>query len=986
MLRFRDILKERQESTQTSLYSALDEMQKVANGGFSALLGQTHKSYNGGPHCANIEAHLDRAVPYHLKQQFSSTEIFLLLSSILVHDIGKIFSNKGDDHSKESCLKILKNWPQIKIPEDLVQWLAVLVCSHTWKNPNPPTECQYRGNQCVLCGKSGGQPYSQLSCKDYYQEDLVRLEWLGALLRLGDEVDHQKERSIKPWVLKEGEETSWRYLINSVIFDTVGECIKLKTLNLDRWNKENKGYLKEALEKINNVLRGWKSPLAEMGLNFSQSFLEVSLPKPALYKASDIDDKNRKNRIEPRLDNPALLEHIKDAMQRLDNAVILKEGFFSWEDLAEESRLGNVTVSKLAAERLRSIQTTGDLPDLKLSDLGTIVISERGWMLKNNLKTNRRTALSGSMGYSHEKTPKVIYTGIEKLDELLCPNKERKRLGLYKGGFYAPVTIKSGKWMAPIIAIEGSSAEGKTTLSLQIGCNLVRRKKGWTCIYYSLEKNPESIIKLLDGRNYFLEKNANQDDAKENIIKDAVKKSIINLEKNSWYELNKEKIKNKLILARLSPRPAIKIKNITENVFEQRYSELKQSLEWARSKKKKIFYFIDSLTAFSNESLSRVQAYRLLSLFEMAETPVIITLERRRGMDADKELPYYDYTRYIADIVIRLDHEYVENYYKQTIEVAKTRYNRHILGKHLLKIKSPRSEGTGEYDNRNGIVVYHSIHHHIVQSRSERRRGRNMLLDIPAAQLPVGEPEGGKKSIASQTIKSDTCIVISGPLGGHKFAMGVNLLLRTKKTRAEKKKLIVSFAEEREIKLKDVALLKQMKLWRDKLKPQDQPKLKSPNMKVWEQHFGDEKYNYITLLNFRLGNIMPEEFLHIFECYLDKNKGEIDSLLFTDTAQLRTRFSLLNKEPLFLPAVVDLIKSQGLFSIFIDVMENNKPNASLMAAADCRIYIEKRTMKSKLSNYIRIENVRGKDYDQDRRLISAKLLKDKHYILKIEKI
>jgi hypothetical protein len=98
---------------------------------------------------------------------------------------------------------------------------------------------------------------------------------------------------------------------------------------------------------------------------------------------------------------------------------------------------------------------------------------------------------------------------------------------------------------------------------------------------------------------------------------------------------------------------------------------------------------------------------------------------------------------------------------------------------------------------------------------------------------------------------------------------------------------------------------------------------------------------------------MPDEFSHIFEGFLaNTDNSDIDSLVFTDTAQLRTRFPLLHDEPLFIPTVVDVVKSRGLLSIFIDVMEDNRPNAALMAAADCRIYVERHGRD--LANYIRL--------------------------------
>ena len=300
---------------------------------------------------------------------------------------------------------------------------------------------------------------------------------------------------------------------------------------------------------------------------------------------------------------------------------------------------------------------------------------------------------------------------------------------------------------------------------------------------------------------------------------------------------------------------------------------------------------------------------------------MLVTLERLKHWAVSEEEIHFNVARYLADIVIRLDEVTKNDYYYQTIEVTKTRYNRRILGKHLLKLKSDKQPATGEFDPRCGIVIYPSIHYHLVHSRVHKDKTCLLPLDIDDQTLPLGSGEKTDNSKNTQEIESDTCIVITGPYGGHKFAIAINLLLRTKTpNQNDGHKLIVSFAEEREIKLKNVALLENFKNWRGNLTTTGPTKQEGKGMKVWKQQFGlnhlitllkDFKNwinnqtslgpikqegkgmkvwkqqfgpnGIITLLNFRMGQIMPEEFLYIFEKYLNDH-NEIDSVLFTDTA------------------------------------------------------------------------------------------------------
>ncbi|MCL5020170.1 MAG: hypothetical protein M1339_00595 [Bacteroidetes bacterium] len=80
----------------------------------------------------------------------------------------------------------------------------------------------------------------------------------------------------------------------------------------------------------------------------------------------------------------------------------------------------------------------------------------------------------------------------------------------------------------------------------------------------------------------------------------------------------------------------------------------------------------------------------------------------------------------------------------------------------------------------------------------------------------------------------------------------------------------------------------------------------------------------------------------------------------------------MNKEPLFFPVFVDIIESKEMFSIFIDALssEEDLPQASLQAAADCAIFIDS-DKNNEENNILRVKNIRGKNYERSPWIFTA---------------
>jgi KaiC/GvpD/RAD55 family RecA-like ATPase len=616
----------------------------------------------------------------------------------------------------------------------------------------------------------------------------------------------------------------------------------------------------------------------------------------------------------------------------------------------------------------------------------------------------------------------MIPTGILELDELLSPDYfSRDPKAGRPGGFYVPVHTTEGQdtSLTPVVVIEGPSASGKTVLALQMATSILWNglkheesgasldgpgKWGYTCFYYSLEQRPWAVIETIRGFDYFQSElvkqtgsGSRQDAGAEQVQKNRnlIDKCIINLESERCEDMSSPK----LLFPRLSPRPIGKDIDSRE-VFKERYTQLEIAVRKATSNRTvcRPLFFIDSLSAFAAASLSRDEVHRLYSLFRSNKVPVIFTLERQAEQMMEEEKSTFTSARYLADVVVRLYNaeEPLGGYFLQHLEIAKTNYHRHILGRQLYKIRT--TGPIGHIDRRIGMVIYPSLHFRlskvITQKRPEGVEKRSVIFPIGSRLLPIGvppkkdrAPEGPdetKRELTEQQVFEDMFIVVSGHLGGHKFALACNLLiwrLLNKRVEAEQKAsedsvgLIISLSEEEAINLEAVALHPTLKEERKKLALLTSREFEA--QKIWENEYGpSDGEPIIKSLNFRMGSMMPEEFVYMIDKYIETTEN-IKAIVFSDTALLQTRFPLLSSSKLFIPTLVDTIKEKNLFSVFIDPTgEGERPNMQLLAAADCRIILhspsqpEEGSGETVVVNF-HVENVRAKNYDRSTKYLQV---------------
>lgn len=1073
---FREIIKNREEQGNTDYYSSFLKMEKHAQKTWLPSMAVNKSILNSYPHLVNVEALADKLVPDKIKNSLTSLEIFVLLSSILLHDVKKVTENDIEHHSKTGCVHIAENWYKYYIPEKRMgHWISEIVCSHGWpvNSFNHQENVCSKKNECKIYENNNNPTECKVKYSFTSDHGTIHLDWIAAILRICDEVENHASR-VADLEETPSDKRIWRGRVTAIDFDEVGECVKIKSNeSLSVWENDKAG-LRQAigtLHSINEVLEKWGAPLLELQIRMRKAFLEISNPLPILIEGNDsklLSDEDVEAHLqgcrycnEPGL-SQEVLTAVSEAILRLCNGVVGRNSF-SWKSLSSACGVTNIELVKLATKRIQSfLENTIDttvLPYLEELSNSRLVLNDTGWLLRifNNNKKKKKVRdeekhkeeeknICNVLEADKNNRKYYVRTFVKYLDHLLCPELTEKATptddpwenntpgnevnGKSKSpigyGFYLPYNPINKCWDVPVITVEGSSGDGKTTLATQIACNLM--KKGWLCIFYSLEQTPGKLIQSIKGYNYFNDDNNHIDKSEDQII------NFEEVGHQSW----KFKKQGNIVFPSLTPVWGLENENHGTENFSRRYRDLQKSLEHLIEKTsqaktpiikpevnpsgfRKIFCFIDSLNAFSSAPLTREQLIQLFALFRRLQIPLLSTIERQANWAHRNDVNHYNIARYLADIELSLESysQKDDNYFRQTIEVKKTRFNRRILGRHQMKLKSPQRTRTGDYDPRVGVVIYPSIHYILSRSQENRDSERSadffderagIFIDMKKQQtqdqaqqeqkivinsaivrelLPIGHSLGGisVEGINDNYFNSNSCFVVSGPHGGHKFALAVNLLLnhkpyilrnmdRPNSIPWQPKKVIISLAEESFIELDKVALNDGIRGWKNMLEHIPMPDKHKKKTKLSERYYGvidgEKHIPIVSVLNFTMGQIMPEEMLYIINEYLE-SRPDIDSVLFDNSAYIRNRFPSLARETLFIPTLVDLIKNHGCYSVFIDVVEKEKTtdhnSQALLAAADCKLLVEHEEDGDKI--FFRTNNVRGKMYGQEKMYVSA---------------
>lgn len=177
-------------------------------------------SYNSYPHIKGVMRHIDRLLYDSDENHFSlsGAELYVLLSAILLHDIGKGINENSSDHAYYSRKIIKAHWASLGLLTEKVAQIVADICRFH--------DCSSQSEMDKL--------YTEYYMDQFKRTEPIRGRLLGALLLLGDHMDITFTRTV-PEFLK-GVES----------LDVVGNFRRrIADVRLDRQHK----MIKEVLDK-----------------------------------------------------------------------------------------------------------------------------------------------------------------------------------------------------------------------------------------------------------------------------------------------------------------------------------------------------------------------------------------------------------------------------------------------------------------------------------------------------------------------------------------------------------------------------------------------------------------------------------------------------------------------------------------------------------------------------------------------------------------
>ena len=214
-------LRERLKIESLELFQALERSWEIAWNEWLPALGVKKDSYNSYPHLRNLKSYLDQVVSSFepldgagTKPFLTSTELYILLSAILFHDIGRIPAAEEDSeqHAGFSEEIIAKQWNELGIQSiELAKSIGEICLLHDCE----PTEW---GKETKRLNKVVIDPYGE-----------VRERLLACLLVLIDHLDGAFSR-VMPAYIRSNREIkvvgAFRNVVRGVYVDPFCQMIR----------------------------------------------------------------------------------------------------------------------------------------------------------------------------------------------------------------------------------------------------------------------------------------------------------------------------------------------------------------------------------------------------------------------------------------------------------------------------------------------------------------------------------------------------------------------------------------------------------------------------------------------------------------------------------------------------------------------------------------------------------------------------------------
>ncbi len=195
------------------LYEGLQTAWKIATNDWLSALNTKSGSYNSYPHLRNIEGYLDQICEameqYHGIEYFLKPfEIYLLLLSVLLHDIGRI--QNGNEHAANSKNIIKRMYAHLGIPNaEIADSLGRICYYHDPESDDNRNMARQELYTTVIA------PYGE-----------IRELLIAALLCLADTMDNTFQRVIPDYLPEDGPVAAIRRCVKGVYFDPMKKLLR----------------------------------------------------------------------------------------------------------------------------------------------------------------------------------------------------------------------------------------------------------------------------------------------------------------------------------------------------------------------------------------------------------------------------------------------------------------------------------------------------------------------------------------------------------------------------------------------------------------------------------------------------------------------------------------------------------------------------------------------------------------------------------------
>ena len=297
------------------LASQFELLKKKCLEDWANMLGPDMGSFSGYPHFRNVERNVNQIIPEKARSTMTTGEIFLLLSAVYLHDIGKTFpgnqpkdpncKNEKDCAHKKSgdaskCEKfnlnhyvlsekfIKDNGVSLGLPDEkMAEYCGLLAFCHGLDIPPEKDQLKLLKNGCSLIIKKR-KNFRVTSISPY---GVFRIPLLAAILRIADEADNSWTRAIPKEFFDNNvqyEEDPLNYIkafrrcIEGVEFCHEGQCLIVHVPENDYLSDNHKAghdfieAINTAKRNLELVIHSWTKVLSQIDVEFSCVYIEYN--------------------------------------------------------------------------------------------------------------------------------------------------------------------------------------------------------------------------------------------------------------------------------------------------------------------------------------------------------------------------------------------------------------------------------------------------------------------------------------------------------------------------------------------------------------------------------------------------------------------------------------------------------------------------------------------------------------------------------------